>query len=699
MRVQKYRKQILEQTSSKSFSAPKSLAQKYRKQTSPMFLGSKIKARNLLHSQRQNHNKWIRERGSSTIIGVYSACIMEGENTLLIDDATIFQMEEDQDHERNISDSNDEDGSDSNSNDSDGVTDAEQELQNTVTIKKKKKRGLTRLPKLRTAYTNSGGKKHRVKFDQLERFTGKYRAEFPSFLGDLVREKVGISVFNWKDVKKEVRDKFWEEITVFNDSMTLTEDDLYELRNCWATCFLDLFNPKNDYDDVAEEGNHYYEIDETRRKYVMNRLGILLRSFRKRLYADHIFPNLGKPTKLAKIPRRDVSGKTKLARKESLYQHRMGRGGYSALREKLIMVNRWGLLGVEKKVIEKDEMPARSLMWYKARENKAGVLEDDNVKVIAHKLMEIEKQINDGELKLDPGTDAMTLVFGKENGGFLKGVGTGVTATRYFHVPRNKGSAKEQIQELKIELQKGKCEIEKKDDDIKVLSTKMSEQDKTLKLVLAHLASQGMVIPDLQSPPNFSPPQAITVEKNVGSEHTSETIMGKEPTKEPTKPEIAKSTKKILESKTSTIIHETPSYISRHPKIQDTPAPNSIQCSLSYPDHRNVVAFGTIYLSTKRQTFHGVPVQDDCYVVSIDKVEKGASFLPYETPEHKTVGDALKTFVAWPKYLVKPNSKVPLETSTKNNEPQKCMKRKKSYITREDILKQHTRSSKNKIKE
>ncbi|KAL6523050.1 hypothetical protein OROMI_031398 [Orobanche minor] len=334
MRVQKkYRKQILEQTSSKYFSAPKSLAQKYRKQTSPMFLGSKIKAGNFLHSQRQNHNKWIRERGSSTIIGVYSAYItfdvlcanwtgiMEGENTLLIDDATIFQMEEDQDHERNISDSSDEDGSDSNSNDSDGVTDAEQELQNTVTIKKKKKRGLTRLPKLRTAYTNYGGRKRRVKFDQLGRFTGKYKAEFPSFLGDLVREKVGISVFNWKDVKKEVRDKLWEEITT------------------------------------------------------------------------------------------DASGKTKLARKESLYRHRMGQGGYSALREKL---------------------------------------------------MEIEKQINDGELKLDPGTDAMTLVFGKENGGFLKGVGTGVTATRYFHVPRNKGSAKEQIQELKIELQKGKREIEKK---------------------------------------------------------------------------------------------------------------------------------------------------------------------------------------------------------------------------------------------
>jgi hypothetical protein len=42
---------------------------------------------------------------------------------------------------------------------------------------------------------------------------------------------------------------------VFNDPTTLTEDDLYELRNRWETCFLDLFNPENDYDDGAEEGS------------------------------------------------------------------------------------------------------------------------------------------------------------------------------------------------------------------------------------------------------------------------------------------------------------------------------------------------------------------------------------------------------------------------------------------------------------
>jgi hypothetical protein len=36
--------------------------------------------------------------------------------------------------------------------------------------------------------------------------------------------------------------------------MTLTEEDLYEIRNRWATCFLDLYKLENDYDDGDEEG-------------------------------------------------------------------------------------------------------------------------------------------------------------------------------------------------------------------------------------------------------------------------------------------------------------------------------------------------------------------------------------------------------------------------------------------------------------
>ncbi|KAL4565178.1 hypothetical protein LXL04_029263 [Taraxacum kok-saghyz] len=76
-----------------------------------------------------------------------------------------------------------------------------------------RKRGMTRLPRLRTDYTRSGGRKKLVEFDNLGRFSGKYRALFVSYLGDLVRQKVGLRVFSWKAVEPEERVKLWQQIT------------------------------------------------------------------------------------------------------------------------------------------------------------------------------------------------------------------------------------------------------------------------------------------------------------------------------------------------------------------------------------------------------------------------------------------------------------------------------------------------------
>lgn len=87
-----------------------------------------------------------------------------------------------------------------------------------------------------------------------------------------------------------------------------------------------------------------------------------------------------------------------------------------------------------------------------------------------------------------------------------------------------------------------------------------------------------------------------------------------------------------------------------------------IKCSLSYPDKRNIVARGEIHLSKQPQTIHGVPLQQDCYKVSILEMVKKDSYLPYETANMKTVEDAYKSFVPWPKDLVKPAAKVSLFT-------------------------------------
>ncbi|CAI9295960.1 unnamed protein product [Lactuca saligna] len=186
-----------------------------------------------------------------------------------------------------------------------------------------------------------------------------------------------------------------------------------------------------------------------------------------------------------------------------------------------------------------------SVMWCKGRESK-GEFKDEDVKIMADKLIEHEKQIKEGQVNVEPGTDAMILVFGKENGRFLKGVGTGVTYNRYFNVPRRKGSSKEEIKDLKVSLHNGKLKLEKKDIELKALSTKVNEQDQTLKLVLAHLNAKGADFP------NLSHTIGISSEKIVQSNETSPISLKTNEPSEPVTPVIPKPNKKPVQTKFAT---------------------------------------------------------------------------------------------------------------------------------------------------
>ncbi|KAI3716001.1 hypothetical protein L6452_23030 [Arctium lappa] len=265
-------------------------------------------------------------------------------------------------------------------------------------VAKKKTRGLTRLVKLRKDFEDSKGKRRVVEFDQWGRFTGKYRAEFSSYLGDLARHAVGLRFLKWKKVTKELKDMLWDSITL------------------------------------------YYEIDVSRRKQMMCHLAERLRDFRRKLYTKYIQPNIGKPRKLRVVPKpykgfvqqkhwdafvewrlspefKDVSTAAKQARAKVKYPHRLGRSGYTGLREKL----------VKNKELAEDEVPERSFMWRKARESKDGEYKDDDVRNVANEITCHEKEIAEGSIKLDEGTDALTLVFGKDHNGRVRGVGKGVT--------------------------------------------------------------------------------------------------------------------------------------------------------------------------------------------------------------------------------------------------------------------------------
>nr|GEZ61296.1 hypothetical protein [Tanacetum cinerariifolium] len=79
------------------------------------------------------------------------------------------------------------------------------------------KRGITMTYKFRREYGKPGEIKIKVTFDALNTVSGLHRALFLSFLGDLVREHIGLKILSWKKVDKESRDKLWYEITRYFD--------------------------------------------------------------------------------------------------------------------------------------------------------------------------------------------------------------------------------------------------------------------------------------------------------------------------------------------------------------------------------------------------------------------------------------------------------------------------------------------------
>ncbi|GJU55987.1 hypothetical protein Tco_1229701 [Tanacetum coccineum] len=262
------------------------------------------------------------------------------------------------------------------------------------------KRGITRLYKFRMEYGKPGGVKLSVTFDALNRISGKHRALFLSFLGDMVREHIGLKILAWNKVGSEARDKLWDEIT------------------------------------------RYFDVDLTVRKLVMNRLGQLLRNFRTKLRRTYILPNQDTPSKLNEVPAKYTailkaeewvnfvkytatqaykvkSAAGKMARSKCLYPHTIGRGGYAHVKEQ----------------------------------------------------KETEDKIKEGTLQVDQGTDAMTLVLGKEKGGYARGVGSGVT--------------------YKSQLDAARREREEKELLIKSMSSKMSQTEGMVTKLKNQLAVQG----------------------------------------------------------------------------------------------------------------------------------------------------------------------------------------------------------------
>nr|GEU31168.1 hypothetical protein [Tanacetum cinerariifolium] len=241
------------------------------------------------------------------------------------------------------------------------------------------------------------------------------------FLGDLVYEQIGMKILSCKKVDSEAKDKLWDEIT------------------------------------------RYFDVDLTVKKLVMNRLGQLLRNFRRKFRQTYLLPNQNTLSKLNEVPTKYSailkakewvnfvkytateeykvkSAAAKMARSKSVYQHTMDE--------------------IEKrKEIKPDEEPAHDTLWLKG-------------------MKETEDKIKEGTLKVDHGTDAMTFVLGKEKGGYARVVGSEVTYNSYFDLPRSRQASDERILLLQSQLDNERRERQEKELLIQNLSNKMSQTER-----------------------------------------------------------------------------------------------------------------------------------------------------------------------------------------------------------------------------
>lgn len=103
--------------------------------------------------------------------------------------------------------------------------------------------------------------------------------------------------------------------------------------------------------------------------------------------------------------------------------------------------------------------------------------------------------------------DALTEVFGMEKGGFVKGVGYGLTKSNYWpgcRAKNGRSADKQIIEHLKSQLENERMAHLKKDAHLKDLSARMTETQNQFAEVLACLTEKGITL----SKPNDIPSPA-----------------------------------------------------------------------------------------------------------------------------------------------------------------------------------------------
>nr|GEZ08715.1 hypothetical protein [Tanacetum cinerariifolium] len=526
----------------------------------------------------------------------------------------------------------------SDDEDADGTNHAEDADGTNHSDLKLVKRGITRLYKFGREYEKPGGIKIKVTFDALNRVSGLHIALVLSFLRDLVREHIGLKILSWKKVDKESRDKLWDEIT------------------------------------------RYFDVDLTVRKLVMHHLGKLLRNFRMKLREKYILPNLNTPSKLNELPAKysaivkakkwfdfvnymttdaykEKSARGKMAGSKNVYHHKMGRGRYVFVKEKMVR---------------------SKIKKLKQMKNPRIEFTDDEIRSVGDKLKEAGDKIKEGTLNLDDGTDAMPIVFGKEKGGYARGVGSGITYKR------------RERQQKDVLVKKFSTDMTKKDVLVKKLSNEMTETNEMLSQLMNQLVAQGVQL-NLSSQLHVASDSSVVIrDQDARIQKKSNGLVTSK--KEPVKTVEPKKTPKSRRNGSQD--YQLQGNVSPTKELLTTS-----KCKLWHLKKSSIVALGTVYKSDGKQMPHNQALPNDCYKVSIDSPLVDAACIP-DTGNNglKTVKDGVGSFFAWPKNQVVLDEEVTPPTTIQKisdyNSAPKLQSKRKNYVSRETMQRQaRTRKS------
>ncbi|KAA0060814.1 putative serine/threonine-protein kinase nek2 [Cucumis melo var. makuwa] len=272
------------------------------------------------------------------------------------------------------------------------------------------------------------GDKKVVRYNEDGAPIGENGAKLKSFIGSATHYHVPITYMSWKSVPAELKDKIFTTV------------------------------------EAA------FVIDPRSRKNVLQTAGISFRQFKNWLTTKYIIPHKDEP-QLLQVPPEKYSfieqnhweefvrsrlsetfqEKRKLQqdrRSKNKYNHRISRKGYANLKE-------------EMKGGSNEVYVDRAKMWKKARVNKQGQYDNDDIQQVVHKIDEISMNTDSSSVNRHCSNDVLTQALGtKEHNGRVRGVGGYVTPTTYFHSVKKTSKDEANILVENEELRRRVSELE-----------------------------------------------------------------------------------------------------------------------------------------------------------------------------------------------------------------------------------------------